>query len=267
MTGRTVCWCGKPVVGRGLCNTHHHALRARLVAYGKWEPDQLPSGPVLERIAQIREAGIGFPRMGELMGVHQRTLQGIVYDQRKTIRRRTYDAVMSFPVQDIWRVAADYASVDAVGTMRRLRALAAIGHRRCDVNTRLGLDRSGLSHVVSGQHPRISAKRARDVATLFEELWEIPGPCDATRRMAARKGWLPPMAWTDIDDPNEVPDLSEPRVRSAELIRELEEIIGIRSDDLIAKELGIETDSVKRERSRMNARAREAAQRELQDAS
>jgi hypothetical protein len=45
-----------------------------------------------------------------------------------------------------------------------------------------------------------------DIDALFRELSMTPGPSAITRRRALRFGWLPPLAWTNIDDPDERPE-------------------------------------------------------------
>jgi hypothetical protein len=54
----------------------------------------------------------------------------------------------------------------------------------------------------------VTARTARDVATLDERLWNTRPPrateeqraaADAAQAHAAAQGWLPPLAWDDID--------------------------------------------------------------------
>jgi hypothetical protein len=54
----------------------------------------------------------------------------------------------------------------------------------------------------------VNARTAHEVATLYERLWDITPPrmtgeqraaADAARAHAATHGWLPPLAWDDID--------------------------------------------------------------------
>src|SRR3546814_4274182 len=44
-----------------------------------------------------------------------------------------------------------------------------------------------------------------------------------TKRRAARAGWPPPLAWDNIDDPNETPDLGAPGGRGIDLDERSEE--------------------------------------------
>jgi DNA-binding NarL/FixJ family response regulator len=58
----------------------------------------------------------------------------------------------------------------------------------------------------------VTAQTAQDVSDLYEQLWNLRLPqstddqraaADAARAFAAERGWLPPLAWDDIDtDPD-----------------------------------------------------------------
>lgn len=98
------------------------------------------------------------------------------------------------------------AYVDPTGTQRRLRALVAIGYPTRTLATLLGWT-GNIGRVLWGDH-LINRKTARRVAEIYDELSEIPGPSDASRRAAKRAGYVPPAAWDDetIDDPSAEPN-------------------------------------------------------------
>lgn len=201
--------CDEPVAGRGLCNTHHAALRSRLIAYGKWVPDKAPIEPARDHVEALRAAGIGLPRLAELTGIPLDTLHRLSKPGRQYCSLRIYDAVMAIPMPAApFRLASPGARVSSVGTVRRLRALAVIGYTNAYIAERLGLaDRCGLNKLIAGRHAHVTASRAAAVSELFDELWDKPGPSDRARRWAAKHGWAPPMAWDDdsIDYPSAQP--------------------------------------------------------------
>lgn len=98
---------------------------------------------------------------------------------------------------------------DATGTARRLQALAALGWPPSVLARRIGVSRSTFEHIVKGHIQRTSAGVVAAVSDLYEELSMTPGPSDHWRRIAADKGWAPPLAWDDdtIDNPDAAPDL------------------------------------------------------------
>lgn len=96
--------------------------------------------------------------------------------------------------------------VNAIGTQRRLRALAAVGWTFDGLAERLNMLPSNLRSLARDtaplRHPRTAAK----VAALYRELAGTPGPSLIARKRAAAKGWPTPIAWDNIDDPAEQPD-------------------------------------------------------------
>lgn len=117
-----------------------------------------------------------------------------------------------------WSVAnriltADYSEqlpgtrVPAVGTGRRLRALAAMGWPIRYVADRIGAPPSTLGTVASGDAVHTSSWLAKAVSSVYDDLAGTVGPSDLARERARRKGWAPPLAWDDIDDPDEAPSL------------------------------------------------------------
>jgi hypothetical protein len=52
---------------------------------------------------------------------------------------------------------------------------------------------------------RVSYRRAVQIAAVYDELWDKPGPSRITATKARRWGYAPPSAWDDIDNPLERP--------------------------------------------------------------
>ena len=90
----------------------------------------------------------------------------------------------------------------SIGTVRRLQALGWCGWTRADI-ARV----SGIQLTYSGQH--VTDATAEAVARAYGLLWHVTPPDTfehvQTRRAARRLGWAPPLAWDDIDDPEETP--------------------------------------------------------------
>ncbi|MFE7906511.1 hypothetical protein [Streptomyces albogriseolus] len=107
--------------------------------------------------------------------------------------------------------------IDAIGTVRRLQALAAIGYPVHETVARVGLSPWWAGNIM--KHGRsgggVSRATADAVAALYEELRDVPAPdCKGskiTRTMAAKKGWAPPSAWStaSLDDPNAVAEWAQ----------------------------------------------------------
>lgn len=98
-------------------------------------------------------------------------------------------------------------SVDATGTARRLRALAAIGWPMLTLSRRLGGATREYAGQIVNNRQRVRTRTATAVANLYDELSMTLGPSQRTRNAAKAKGWPPPLAWDDetIDDPSARP--------------------------------------------------------------
>ncbi|WP_231851637.1 hypothetical protein [Modestobacter italicus] len=122
----------------------------------------------------------------------------------RRIRPSTAIRILNVSIDDANR--APRSRVDATGTRRRLQALIAIGWSpdllAAEIARRPGSLRRSLTS------PSVTARTAQDVATLYERLSNTPPPrdtgvqraaADAARAHAVAHGWLPPLAWDDID--------------------------------------------------------------------
>ncbi|WP_181312486.1 hypothetical protein [Nocardioides campestrisoli] len=101
--------------------------------------------------------------------------------------------------------------IDSIGTVRRLQALCALGWTGPQLGARLGVTPARVGHLVSGRWTQVHRDTAAKVAALYDEL-SMTVPQDPKvlrptqiriharqRRLAAAKGWAPPLAWDDID--------------------------------------------------------------------
>lgn len=96
----------------------------------------------------------------------------------------------------------DTAHVPALGATRRVRALLALGWRHADIEVHAG---RRVHAYADGRYPTMRAGIWRDLDRAYAALSGKPGPSDATRRRAEARGYPPPLAWDDVDDPGEQP--------------------------------------------------------------
>jgi len=92
--------------------------------------------------------------------------------------------------------------VPAYRLVRRVRALQALGYSMGRVAAEAGLRTSSLYNPLY-RGESVSRASFEAVAAAYERLCMTPAPgryAARERRWAARKGWLPPLAWDDIDD-------------------------------------------------------------------
>ncbi|SFF61759.1 helix-turn-helix domain-containing protein [Blastococcus tunisiensis] len=181
----------------------------RAQTFGRWRPF-VDAAPVREHLRALRAAGIGVEQIAMLAGLstsHVRELADPGRDGNPGIRR-----VRPETAHQVLRVRVDKANraprshVVATGTRRRLRALIAVGWSQDELAARLGRSSAGLRRTMLSD--AVTAQTAQDVSALYEQLWNLRPPqstddqraaADAARAFAAERGWLPPLAWDDID--------------------------------------------------------------------
>lgn len=95
------------------------------------------------------------------------------------------------------------AMVDATGTTRRVQALVAFGYTWRDIAVALGLSPQRAANLGFGRYPVLHRDNAAKVAEVFERLSLTPGTSKYALVVAARYGFAPPDAWSElsIDDP------------------------------------------------------------------
>lgn len=190
-------------------NTAAGRAAHRAQTFGRWRPF-VDAAPVREHIRDLRAAGIGVEQIARLASIstsHVRELAAPGRDGNPRVRR-----VRPETAQRILRIRVDQANraprshVDATGTRRRLQALIAVGWPHDELAARLGRSSAGLRRSMLSDS--VTAQTAQNVSALYEQLWNLRPPqsnddqraaADAARAFAAERGWLPPLAWDDID--------------------------------------------------------------------
>lgn len=99
-------------------------------------------------------------------------------------------------------------SLPALGTRRRLQALVALGHSYTRIGEGLAITPAGAWALGARPRSYVRATTVAKVNSLYE-AWSMllpPTNTSAERKavayahtVAARNGWLPPLAWDDID--------------------------------------------------------------------
>ncbi|MCQ8831833.1 hypothetical protein [Streptomyces malaysiensis] len=191
--------------------------RRRLIGYGQWQPFT-NAEPVRAHVRAIQAADMSVKNIAAATGVTVSTLDYLLYgDEEHTqpanIRTEAAQTLLAY-----WPTLDDYfdgAIINATGTNRRLRALAAIGwparaiHQHIDFVTISTIERARFN-------PRVRARLARAVRDHYNHA-SVQKPEDhgisawvasRTRNAAAQYGWEDPGAWDEdtIDDPQAQPD-------------------------------------------------------------
>lgn len=228
--------CPNSVRRQGVCAKHYDRLPAR---------GYVDSGPTKARIELLLSRGIGWAGL-EAAGISQQWWRQCGDRVQARVERK----VLSIPVPE--RVIAG-GTIPAIGTIRRLQALAAMGWPFTMIGPMLGHHERYPSQLM--RRTVVLSSTAAKVDEVYRELAMKPGPSDWVRTVARGKGWQTAFAWDDIDNPGEAPDVGERvRVSRTEQIEELREI-GVTDVCQIATRLGIQPGSVERQMYRAMGQA------------
>lgn len=108
--------------------------------------------------------------------------------------------------------------IDGTGTRRRLQGLAYMGWSRPLIGARLGITKQAVADLDRPGRP-VRRDTANRIARLYDELHMAPGPSSAVAALARKRGYQPPLAWDNIDDPTETPH--RPTMRDSDIIDEV----------------------------------------------
>ena len=112
--------------------------------------------------------------------------------------------------EQAWRGTTAWAP--AIGTRRRLQALAAAGWSAAQLADQLHVTRGAVAALRGTRQDRVLATTAAAVAALYEDCWWRTPPgrgrdLTRTEAWAARQGWADPSRWAaqDLDHPDASP--------------------------------------------------------------
>jgi hypothetical protein len=156
-----------------------------------------------EHVTNLREAGLGWPRIADLSGVEASILIRLVIGKTRNGRRELSQRITRETEAAILTVAADPADggrpVDGDTTARRLRALVALGWWPALLARETGYAQAYIDRILRGhpKHQRVRPSTARRVHALYRRLADAQPPrgpyADRARRQAAAKGWQLPV--------------------------------------------------------------------------
>lgn len=211
--------------------TAYENNRRRQNAYGRG--DLVDADPVRAHVNALRAQGMGFKRIAQAAGVSNATMTKLLYghyapgpggrDGRGELLRGPSKRVTKATARKVLAVGLDLADgrvVPADGSIRRVRALVAIGWSQARIASHLGIGRQNF-HLGTGRRAQVTKVTADAVAALYDELsMRLPPETNQRERIAASRsrryakarGWLPPLALDDerLDDPTYLPGSIEP---------------------------------------------------------
>jgi hypothetical protein len=154
---------------------------------------------VRAHIQQLLDNNWWLAEIARASGVPSSNLQKLLTVSKST-HRNTARAILAVSVVPILRTPLG-DRVHALGSMRRLRALAWLGHPWMDVGQYAGMTPDRLGVIANERVEVIRPDEARKISAAFRSLSTKPGRMKQIATWARNQGWHGPLAWDDIDDP------------------------------------------------------------------
>ncbi|MBL3664457.1 helix-turn-helix domain-containing protein [Streptomyces sp. M2CJ-2] len=167
-----------------------------------------PADEVRAHIDRLFNNGWWQAEIARAAGVSRSTV-GVIVGGQQTTNKRIALAILSVPVTPMLRTDRG-ERVDANGSIRRLRALAILGHPFLDVGETTGMTDDRLSFIARGKTETVFPHEAQRIAAAYRTLSTTPGRMKQIATAARNKGWHGPLDWDDIDDPACQPETAAP---------------------------------------------------------
>lgn len=163
----------------------------------------VPADPVRQRLQLLLDLGMSVSGIARAAGVSTALVTVIADGTQKTMRPVTARALMSVD----GRAHKQQALVLNVGCRRRIEGLGVLGFSFPVIGAEVGAD----SRLVWQWQKRrwVTWATHERVRTAFDRMGPDGGNTKI-RNIAARRGWVHPLLWTDIDDPFETTPTEDP---------------------------------------------------------
>jgi predicted nucleic acid-binding protein len=176
--------------------------RKAAIADGTWL-GSVDASDVRAHLDRLLDAGMNLATIATLSGLAKSTVLGV--RKRQWVQGPTAEAL--FAVKPAPIVLPPAGMVSVVGATRRVQALCWMGWSLQAQADRIGMYMQQVWQVAHGKQSAVTTTTDATFRALFEQLSATRGPSVRAHNAAVRSGWVPPLAWDDIDDPAGVPDL------------------------------------------------------------
>jgi hypothetical protein len=173
-----------------------------------------------EQLAEVRQRvlsllavpGVSGPRIAAAVGISHHTVYRVASGRPTALDPEIGRALLAVTVGQCKarRVGGDGSRVDATGTARRLRALAADGWDSATLGGLCGVDGRHIGRWRAHYRPTVREAVHERIRELYEKIQsqaDPRGPSEGAAIHARRLGYLPPERWADedLDDPDAEP--------------------------------------------------------------
>lgn len=193
------------------CRTAHYRYMSRYrLDRARGNQRRVPTGPAAAHVKTLHAAGWSSSQIAAVAGCSERVVICLAAGTYATMRADLAARITA--AQPHYTSAKSTTYVNATGSIRRVRALIAIGHPLTAIAQAVGITKTALGRIINYDHERITARNAQAIAALYSKWAAAPGNNVRSRNRAATLGWHGPMAWDadTIDDPNAEPETFAP---------------------------------------------------------
>lgn len=206
--GTRACYvrgCRRPECG----DAHYRYMSRYRLDRERGQARRLPAAPIVERARQLAAAGWTSGQIAQAAGCAERTISALLAGQFATVSAGVAAKVMD--ACPSLSVCAPTTYVHALGTIRRGRALMAIGHTVVSIADAINMANTELSRVLNGRREHVRVGTAQAMTRVYAAWSTTPGVSRRARNHAARRDWPGPDYWDDedFDNPDFRPALSD----------------------------------------------------------
>lgn len=163
----------------------------------------VPAQPVANHLEALFAAGAGWTQLSAASDVSCSVISRIRRGLQPTVRRAVAARLLAIQPGD---AIPPGRPIPTTGTVRRIRALMALGHGLLEVGAAANIEHSMMTGLLNERQNTVARHVAERLAAAYRKLATTTGTSTRSRNRAAREGWAPPAAWDDIDNPDAHPD-------------------------------------------------------------
>lgn len=234
----------------GCCDANYRYMKRLRLDHEHGHKRRVGSSPAANHVRMLLSTGWNQRQIADAAHCAHRIVGSLANDTQRTIHGSIASRIIAI---NPYPVPAPAQYTDPTGTMRRVRALVALGYPISHLAAAIGIWPANLSRIAHGDLAQVTVGTADATKRVYRELSRRPGPSQRTRIRARREGWHGPLAWDDnIDDPTAEPDttdMPDPELKRDELAALRREEIWLlatagESNDEIARRLGVAVSTV-----------------------
>lgn len=167
---------------------------------------QIDGREVRQHIDMLMAQGASYAIIGAAAGESRQTVRQMRENTHQKVTASIAEKILRLDERIVFAGGRGSLKVPKYAAVRRIQALLAMGYTHAYLTERLGLSTNHLISAAQAHATKMLLANHRRIAALYDELHMTPGPSAIGAQRARKRGYAPPLAWNDIDDPHETPE-------------------------------------------------------------